>query len=811
MVSLDRPAVSAVPRGLALDAALERLLVFVAATSLVGVALGLLGLFSAPLVLVLAALATWAYHRLMPGEVGGSPTRLVYLLPVLLVALAFRLMPYPQVYAGQDQGVYSNMAAELARTGDLAVVDAPYDRLASAGVLDTYRAENYTDPFLPGVYSSEDAKPELRFQFYHVFPVWLALAGAAFGLGGAGLGLTFLSLASIVFFQRLATALTGDARMGALAGLLLALNPLHAFFSKFPLTEIPTLAFSAMGFCFLVMYALQPVESRRARWLALSALAFLCLFLTRISGFMYLPVVLVISASTLLLDADRERARALAWWALATTLAYLASVAYGLAWSRPYALKIYQESFGLVAGENWPTVLLALSAFVAITWAAIWRWPRGTFGRVLAATVLRLEASLGVVVLLLIAFGAVKLYQLGFTGRHAGNASLLQFDGLVGQGWSSVARSSLLVAALYLGPLASIAFLWAAQRRWNPAASLLLFFLTCFIAYVALLNWTVPYQPYYARYLASELVPYALLFVVCATAWTHGRAGRRALSAVLLVTAVGYVALSAAQLGKRENAGALESITRLAAFADDGDLIALDSFHGQGFAPKALKMSLAHAMGRQVISIGSGSLSDARYLRALAGAYDEVFLMSAAPAAPPGFTRIDGVRLRVEGFLRSAGPPTQTAPVIDANINVYRLDRVEIVRGSRLRFEPGTDLQVLTQVGERSAKHGLRSRGAAGYLLYGPYERLPGGRYRVDLRGSVRARGEAPMRVDVTHAAGSQVLAATTAAPGPSADGLLGSLEFQVPDAGVADLEIRALVAPGSSVAIREYTITRVR
>lgn len=792
------------------DGLLERLLVFIVSVSGIGLVLGMSGHFLAPLVLCIAALCTWAYHRWAPmSRDGAKALRLAHVVPILLVALVFRLAPYSYVLGGQDQGVYTNMAAELVRTGDIAVTDTEYDRLAAVGAEAAYVRDNYSVPFLPGVYTTQrGGKPELEFQFYHVFPVWLATFGGILGLGSAGYALTFLALASIVFFQRLAVELSGSARIGAAAGLLLALNPLHAFFSKFPLTEVPTLGFSAAGFCFLAMYAAAPTGVRPLRWLVLSTLAFACLFLTRVSGFMYLPLLLLVAMAGLVRDPDRQRAHAISAWALATVIAYALSVGYGLVWSNLYSLAIYQASFSLVAGASWAQPLLAVASVTALAWIVSWRWPLGVFGRALAFVLPGLRRCIGPALLLVVLLGAYKAYLLGFTPRYAGDAWLSQFPGVVAQGWSSLGHSSLVVAMMHMGPLVFLAMLVLGQRRLPVQASYLLFFVACFLAYAALLNWTVPYQPYYARYLVSELVPYGLLFVVCSLAWIQRALPRRVLAAALVVSAAYFMVLSGAQVGKQENDGALASLSRLAQLADDGDVILLDGFGGQGFEPKEVKTTLVYTLGRHVVSVGDRALSDVNYLNALASAYKDVLLVTSADVVPAGFVRVDSVTLHARNFERGARPPSRLVTVIDANVNVFRLEQVLFNVGARQDFPAVGDDRVLSQVGVRRNGE-MVADGRAGFLLYGPYVSLPAGRYRLLFRGLGGNPAAGPDRLDVSVDRGSRQLAASDA---PSLrENQLGSLDFDVPEGGVSDLEVRLQVGDGSTTRVQGYTIQRLR
>ena len=89
---------------LSTDAILERVTVFLLSASGVGLALAIVGLFIVPLVLAIAALCTWTYHLRVPGRADSivDSSRMLPVVPVLLVALCFRLAPFDFVMGGQD-------------------------------------------------------------------------------------------------------------------------------------------------------------------------------------------------------------------------------------------------------------------------------------------------------------------------------------------------------------------------------------------------------------------------------------------------------------------------------------------------------------------------------------------------------------------------------------------------------------------------------------------------------------------------------------------------------------------------------------
>ena len=97
------------------------------------------------------------------------------------------------------------------------------------------------------------------------------------------------------------------------------------------------------------------------------------------------------------------------------------------------------------------------------------------------------------------------------------------------------------------------------------------------IAYSAALQWFLPYQYYYARYLLSELVPFTLLLVVIRGAdWWHMAALRRWIAISLGVTGVYFIWFTWPLIGFREAEGAESSIARIANKLDHGSVLLVD-------------------------------------------------------------------------------------------------------------------------------------------------------------------------------------------------------------------------------------------
>jgi hypothetical protein len=576
---------------------------------------------------------------------------------IIGVALLFRLPPFEYVLGGQDQGVYVNMAMELAKSGGLDPSDKVIQVLADGHMRALYTQQNYSTAYLPGVYGSPQGH---TFQFYHLFPVWLALFSGSGDTGLAVFALTFFSLLSLLAFYRLTYLISGNFRAAFIGTLLIAISPLHAFFSKFPVTEIPTLAFSLLSFGFLVTYLKEPMGLAGKRSLALSIAAMGLVFMTRISGFVYMPSVLVLSVAAILLVRDPHRRAGLLFWCGAIVCLYALSVVYGLKWSRPYSVDIYQISFGKLFGGQWKRGITAIVGLVVLGWMAVWiaSWTR--LGELVLAKATRLAlGALPFVGLFIFLLGLRKAYLLGFTDTYALAEWWEKRYHLAGSGWRGFFSGSLAVAGIYLSPfilLALPASLFLARGPWLQALGV---FVVSFLGHISLMQWALPYQPYYARYLVSEFAPYTIMLVVCV--WSSLSPGklRKVGSAVLVAGSAWALVLSLLQLGKAEHEGTSESISAMTHGIDSGDLVVLVSPMCCNLPPK-LATTLTYTSGLNVVRADQRRPEFEEFLSYLASKYDDTYLLIGEGArSPRNATKLRSVRLRGSNFVRGMMPPTK--------------------------------------------------------------------------------------------------------------------------------------------------------
>lgn len=673
---------------LALDCGFDLLAVFVVVASLVGLIAALAGVFHAPQVLLMALLGTgtYAWKTGLRGPLRSvvSP-RWPHVLLLIAVALFFRLPAYNYILGGQDEGLYTNIGQYIERTGGIEVHDVAAERLAGSPYLYKYLQQNrfhdvWGNPYLLGVYSNPADPGKLELQFYHLFPVWIALFAGLFGSTFGVYALTFLALVSILFFYRLALILTESNAAALFAGLLLALSPLHAFFSKFPVTEVPALAFTLIGFSYVAAYwsSRQGVAPRR--WLVLSVLAFLCMFTTRMSGFTYMPFFVAVALVALGCDRGTRRGRHTQLWAAGVVVVFLLSAWYGFRWAHQTVMYNYGAWFRPFLGEHWLRVVIVLVIVGLAAWAVA-AWCVARFGslrqRVSHFVVVPSRRALGPLTVAILVAGAYLVYQLAWTTHYKGSGLDTVYH-LADAGWSGAIATSLPQLAIFLGPLLIIAFLICMWRCWpDPRMEMLRLFLVLFFAYAMLLRWVLPYNPYYARFLLSELAPYLILFVVCAWAALNKGTAWRAVLTVCFVVSLGYAGvLSAAQIGKNEEAGLHATLARLVEPIGPDDLILLD-VHDAG----VLKTPLVYTFGRHVVTVDQTDLGDAGYIAALASAYENAWLITPNLSAPDAFTRVGKIRYRVESYRRNHFVPLNIATEQDQPLSLYKLTAPEVPIG----------------------------------------------------------------------------------------------------------------------------------
>ena len=454
----------------------------------------------------------------------------------------------------------------------------------------------------------------------------MAIFADLFGDGARFYALTFFSLLSIVGLCLLAYEMT-RARMALLVtGMLLALNPLHVIFSRLHVTEIVALAFSAVGFYYLaraargVREAASPAST--ATLAALSALALSLVFFVRITGFLYLPLLVLVYALGVWWTVQHRPTytRQVAGYVALVGTLYALSVAYGLHYSPLYSsVIIYEDQFGGLLGTHWRAILagvvvVTLAALAALPFAVRHPRARGALGIAARPAVWIGLATLAIV--LGVAWSLYEAYLLGFTERYA-DVRRLQPFGVVGAGapifWQTGAAGWLLYTSPLLA-LVAIAGMHQPTARW-PMVLLYFFLAVCLFANLALNVPVIFYHYYYARYLLSEVVPYGLVLAVAATFLADSRWFRALGTAAIAVAVPLHLYFTVKQMPVREGVRPYAVMSRIADRVDNGVLLfdtdGWSSDRNENWLTYArLQTPLDHYFGKHVFPFGGTEIDN---------------------------------------------------------------------------------------------------------------------------------------------------------------------------------------------------------
>ena len=647
---------------LAFFRALDFLVLCVVCVSYAAVALLALNAFDGRLAAIAGLLLATAGRYFLPASFEpehASADRPVFpvILVVLLAALLFRAEPFLPMHGGQDQGVYVSMSAHLQREGSVFIDDPlpatlPDERLREIydEVLPERRGFGYH--VQPGVYYSH-SQGDYVFQFYHLHPLWMATFADLFGDGARFYALTFFSLLSIAGICLLVLEITGARAAALVAGLLLAVNPLHVFFSRLHVTEIVALAFSAIGFYYLaraargVQRAAPPAST--AALGALSALSLALVFFVRITGFLYLPLLVLVYGLGLWWTTQQRPAytrHVIGYGGLVAGL-YAVSVLYGLHYSPVYSPVIYGWRFAGLLGTYWKEILAFVSLGTIAAGAILPFALRSDAWRRRLAFAARPGLWLGLAgaaMALGVAGSLYEAYVIGFTDRYAYVPHYTRF-GIVGAGAPIFWQAGAVGWLLYTSPLlalVAIAGVHRAPRQW-PVVLLYVFLAVCLFANLAV-NVPVIYQHYYyARYLVSEIVPYGIAIAVAVTFLATARRFRVLGAAAIALTIPFHLYYVLQQMPVREGVRPYAVMSRVADAVGEGLLLLdVDGWGGkrnwEGYA--RLQTPLTYYFGKRVFPFESGDLD------AVVAAFDGasragVWMLSRRPSDHPCLEQAD--------------------------------------------------------------------------------------------------------------------------------------------------------------------------
>ena len=548
------------------DSSFDSFLVGLACLSLLMMVAAILGFFSLPAMLLGMTLAAGGAHLLARRRGAGSIVAtgareapgwvLVAGVAVALHALA---PPFEARLNTSDTAVYLAAADRLAQSGTLVAVEPLVAEMAAeerrtffAGSLFQHgRAGNYYHRFPGGVQLLDPAQARVSFNFYHLWPAWLALGKATMGSPGLLAVLPLFAAIGFISLYLLGKRLAGRV-FGAAAVLLLAFCFPQVYYARMPLSEIPAQALFLSGlYCFLRAMRATGIEARNLQLLAGALWGALCL--ARLDGALFLFPAL---GFCFLLGGELRRSVA-RWAPFAVVLLACSALAvvHQLA-VNSYEFPQYLVSRAPLLAANLPAVSLWImdrEPLLVVTWvasaalavAAACGW---------ADRARRVLVGLSVAMVLVLTAG--WLFSFLFVADWTKAWSHLQ--------WLAVYLPLWMVAVLALGwAMLAAAIVMRPSQRTEHA--IILVFTAVPLASFLIAPMVTAYQPWAIRRIVPILLP--MLLTSGLLGWKLGLAtlGRRLgvkldhAHVVIAVVAAGYFASKSAFLWREplhENAEA---------------------------------------------------------------------------------------------------------------------------------------------------------------------------------------------------------------------------------------------------------------
>jgi len=469
------------------------------------------------------------------------------LLFILLIAGILFLRPTEYIFGGWDPGVYINTAVHIERTGGI-VIDDPQPEYYSPEEWTSYsrrHSAGYSEKY-PGFRRTGPDGNRLLPQFYHLFPVLLAISYFPSGMGSIFYLTPIMGLLSLLAIY-LAVSELMDRKVALISVFLIAVNMAEIWQARSPVTEILSqfLLFSGL---FLLTRFLKKGEAYPG-WLA--GTIFGILILSRISALLiFLPLAIFFYCGWFISYRKRDLHFILPLLAL-TIYSLLSGIFFG----GHYIKSAFNNFLG--AGSIW---LCILPAGVAGGARMAPKRNREILQHLFTRRGVRWMAC--AIIIALVCFGY-------FIRPHDPSLSADRTN-LVELGWL------LTLPGLVLS-IAGICLLILKNRRDSVWVFILV---TLTFSIVFLCRQLIhPYYMWAARRYMVVVVPG---FLICA-AWFIARLGRVRFPAVHWMAVIIFLLVAGMEVhdgralfAHREYRGAVDFMDRLANLVRDGDLILVE-------------------------------------------------------------------------------------------------------------------------------------------------------------------------------------------------------------------------------------------
>jgi hypothetical protein len=524
---------------------------------------------------------------------------------ILLISLIYRVEPSLWITGGQDEGVYVNAGKIYADEGKAHLIDHTRKRFEVFGETKFYDDRNIVDKgfarwplgrtlFAHSFVASEE-KSEYEFMFLPLQPLWLSIFGSFFGYENEVWALVFLGVVSIIAFGLLAFELSGGSLLtGYFAALLLSISPVHAFFSKFPVSEMTTFTFFVSGLYFLAKYfRLSNVKninypfnkqnkilhSTTFFYLFASAILLFTYFVSRASTFIILPALVLLFLVTISMPKNYKLRKDLLIFSSGIFVVYLLAIFIQFHLSYWYSKDIYTmvlSKFGVTEHIKLKIICAILIFLLGLFFyhkffackSKIIHWWQNKLG-FLSISILAI-AFLG---------GFWRSYEYAYTDKYV--VLNPQWFENAHKGITSLFQTSFFVFFENLGYWGLLILFFAIlsfQKSKDPRRIALLCLMAPVFIYIFIFNWDILYQYYYARYIFSEAYPLAILSISLFVGFKleSKSLGKRSIVAITLLLLTTYFYMISFQFNKREDSRITDGTNKILSYIKPNDILLFD-------------------------------------------------------------------------------------------------------------------------------------------------------------------------------------------------------------------------------------------
>lgn len=619
------------------------LLFYVSIVSIFCILLLSISKYSAFRVLILGAVVLSIFFLIFKPILILKDERFGILLPfILFIAIVLRLPGYLYVMGGQDQGTYINMSRQYELQGSLYYTDHFRQTLNDA---QKKLYDKHMPYLLPGFQQWGPDRSHYVMKFYPLHPAWMAIFGTLFGRDNRVLSLTFFSLISIVSFYLLGYEISGkNKRVGYVIALLLALNPTHVFFSKFPVTELVALAFTSSSYYYLLKYYKDNINQKQNSFdLILSLLMINGFFYTRMSSFMYIPFYCLMAVVVIFFVKNLTVKKHLLIYLFSVGISFSISYLFYRFLLTPLFYEVYGPYVKQYLGTHSEWKLLSMFIFFIFTIFFVSKLKSNRLSSFFKSFGYALMSLLSLLFFLLVFYKSI------FMVVHEGSLytdkvirwvrPFLGWEGFRHITMFQVVNSISLPVLILLIFWNTRSFIRSIKNKYplNPAFFFLSSFIWNFVLIYTFWGNNFLYNYYHSRYILSEIIPYTLLLasVVFLEMWQEEKyLYKRAAQLLFLTTILYFCVFTSVQMLGKEMPG-LYSYNLVDRIVSEKDILFINKDYRSG---SAMMAPLKYYYNKNIFITDEGTdLLENPVLHSLSNSFQgKYLLMEGRPIAKVG-------------------------------------------------------------------------------------------------------------------------------------------------------------------------------